>query len=78
MRRAVDEIGMRDQGGREADDGAVERRDEDFRVGVEGVGHLEIVGDEVAQVLAADVGVFGEGAADGDVGAGGEVAACAR
>lgn len=77
VRGAVDEVRVRDQGGRETDDGPVERRDEDLGVRVEGVGDLEVVGDEVAQGLAADVGVWGGGAADGDVGAGGEVAACA-
>lgn len=78
MRGAVNEIGMRDQRGGEAYDGAVERRDEDFRMGVEGVCDLQVVGDKIPQRVAADVGVVGgERAADGDVGAGGEVAPCA-
>ena len=80
MRRAVYEIRMRDQRGGQADDGTVERRDEDLRVRVECVCDFEVVGDEVAQVVAANgVNVFrgGEGTLDGDVGAGGEVAACA-
>lgn len=75
MRRAVDEIGVRDERGGETYDWAVERRDEDLRMGVEGIGDLEVVGYEIAQAPAAHVGVLGEGPADGDVGAGGEVAA---
>ena len=78
MRRAVHEIRVRDERGGQADHGTVERRDEDLRVRVESVCDFEVVGDEVAQVLGADGGgVFGggEGIFDGDVGAGGEVAA---
>ena len=77
VRRAVYEVRMRDQRRGKADDGPIERGDEDFRVRVERVGDLEVVGDEIAQVLAADVGGRGEGPADGDIGARGEVAACA-
>lgn len=40
MRRGVDEIRVRDDGGGEADCGAVEGEDEDFRVRVEGVGYV--------------------------------------
>ena len=71
---------MRDQRRGEAHDGPVERRDQDLRVRVEGVCDVQVVGDEVAQGRAADVvGVVvgGGPGADGDVGAGGEVAACA-
>lgn len=78
MRRAINEIGVRNKGGGETYDGAVQRGDQDFRMGVEGIRHLDIVGYEIPQALAAHVGTIGEGAADGDVGAGGEVAACAR
>ena len=60
MRRAVNEIGMRNQGGGETYDGAVERRDEDFGMSVERIRYLEIVRYEVAQALAADVGLIGE------------------
>lgn len=43
MRRAVYEVGVGDQGGGEAHDGAVETHDEDFGVGVEGLGDVKIV-----------------------------------
>lgn len=77
MRRAVDEIRVGDQRRGEADDGAVERRDEDLGVRVEGVRDFEVVADVVAEGFAVDVIGGGGGAADGDVGAGGEVAAFA-
>ena len=78
MRRAVDEVRVGDQRGGEADDGAVERRDEDLGVRVEGVRDFEVVADVVAEGFAVDVGGgAGGGAAGGDVGAGGEVAAFA-
>ncbi len=68
---------MRDEGGREADGGPVERGDEDLRVRVEGAGDVEVVGREGLQGGAAGVGGGGGGqrARDGEVGAGGEVAA---
>jgi hypothetical protein len=47
VRRGVDEVAECDEGGGEADGGAVERGDEDFRVCVEGVRYVEVVGDEV-------------------------------
>lgn len=78
MRGAVDEIRVRDERGGEADDGAVEGCDEDFGVRVEGVCDFEVVAGYVAEGFAVDVGVVvGGRAADGDVGAGGEVAAYA-
>ena len=82
MRGAVDEIRVRDERGGEADDGAVEGCDEDLGVRVEGVCDFEVVACYVAEGFAVDVavvvgggGVVRGGAADGDVGAGGEVAA---
>ena len=69
MRSAVDEVGEGDEGGGEADGGAVESRDEDLRVRVEGVCDVEVVGDEGAEPVFAEVGAFGEGAGDADVGA---------
>ena len=76
---------MRDERGGEADDGAVERGDEDLGVRVEGVRDFEVVAGYGAEGFAVDVGggiivggvLGGCGAADGDVGAGGEVAAYA-
>lgn len=44
VRGAVDEVGVGDQGGGEANDGAVEADDEDLGVGVEGLGDIEVVG----------------------------------
>ena len=80
MAGAVDEVRVRDERGGEADDGAVERGDEDLGVRVEGVRDFEVVAGYVAEGFAVDVGGVGGvggGAADGDVGAGGEVAAYA-
>lgn len=71
MRGGVDEVGEGDEGGGEADGGAVESGDEDFRVGVEGVCYFEVVGDEVFERVAPDVDVGGEGAGDCYVGAAG-------
>lgn len=69
MRGSVDEVGEGDEGGAEADGGAVERGDEDFRVRVEGVCDFEVVGHEAAEPVAARVGVGGEVAGHGYVGA---------
>lgn len=69
MRGGVDEVGEGDEGGREADGGAVKSGDEDFRVCVEGVCYFEIVGNKVAEGVAPDVDVGGEGAGDCYVGA---------
>ena len=69
MRGCVDEVGEGDEGGGEADGGAVESGDEDFGVRVEGVCYFEVVGDEVFEGVAADVDVGGEGAGDCYVGA---------
>ena len=71
MGGGVDEVGEGDEGCGEADGGAVESGDEDFRVRVEGVCYFEVVGDEVLEGVAADVGVGGEGAGDCNVGAAG-------
>lgn len=67
--RAVYEIAEGDEGRGEADYGPVERGDEDFRVGVEGVCDFEVVGDEGGEPLAAGGGAGGGGAADCYVGA---------
>lgn len=68
--RGVDEVGVGDEGGGEADDGAVEADDEDFGVRVKGLRDVEVEGDKGAQPELADVGGgVGVGARDGDVGA---------
>lgn len=72
MRRGVDEIRESSQSGREADRGAVERDDENLRMAVEGLGDVEIVGDEVLQRLAVLVFALRGGAIDVDVGTAGE------
>lgn len=71
MRGRVDEVGEGDQRGGEADGGAVERGDEDFRVRVEGVRDFEVVGREGAEPVLAGVGGGGGGAREGYVGAAG-------
>lgn len=55
----VDEVGEGDDGGGEADDGAIEADDEDFWVGAEGVGDVEVEGDEVLEPVLVDVHVAG-------------------
>lgn len=79
MRCGVDEVGEAGQGGREPDDGPVERDDEDFRVRVEGLCDVEVVGDEVFEEEAVLVFPRGGRAVDADVGAAvGRSAASAR
>jgi hypothetical protein len=46
VRRRVDEVGEGDERGGEADHGPVERRDQDLGVRVEGLGDVEVEGDE--------------------------------
>ena len=67
VRGGVDEIREADEGGREAYGGTVEGRDEDFGVGVEGLGCVDVVGDEGGEPLLVEVAAF-VFAADGDVG----------
>ena len=54
--RAVDEVGEGDEGRREADDGPVEADDEDLGVGVEGLGDVEVEGDEALQPVLVKIG----------------------
>ena len=56
MRGRVDEVAEGDEGGGETDGGTIEGGDEDFRVGVEGAGDFEVVGYEVFEGFATDVG----------------------
>ena len=53
MWSCIDKIRVGDESGGEADGGAVEGRDEDFGMRVEGVGYVEVVGDEGAEDLFA-------------------------
>ena len=76
MRSSVDEVRERDQGGGEADSRAIERSDQDFWVGVEGIGDLEVVGNEGAQALAADISVGWEVTGDIDIGTAMRWSAC--
>jgi hypothetical protein len=72
VRGSVDEVGEADEGGGEAYGGAIEGCDEDLGVRVEGLGRVDVVGDEGREPLLVQVaaGVF---AGDGDVGAAGEM-----
>lgn len=65
--RGVDEVGEGDQGGGETDGGAIERRHQDLGVRVEGVGDVQVVGDEALEPEAALVIIVGLLAADGDI-----------
>lgn len=64
----VNEVGEADEGGGEAYGGTVEGCDEDFGVGVEGLGGVDVVGDESGEPLLVEVAAF-VFATDGDVGA---------
>lgn len=66
---AVDEVGVGDEGGGEADDGPVEAHDEDLGVGVEGLGDVQVQGDEGPEPVLPGVEVVGVVPADGHVGA---------
>lgn len=68
VRGGVDEVGEGDEGGGEADRGAVQRRDEDLGVVVEGAGDVDVVGDEAAdEVAAGGAAEVAAGAGDGHV-----------
>lgn len=68
MWSGVDEVAEGDEGGGEADGGAVKGSDEDFGVRVEGVCDEEVVGDEGLEHFAADIGRWGECSGDSHVG----------
>lgn len=55
MRGRVDEIGKRNQRGRKADGGPVQRRDQDFRVRGEGVGDVEVERYELLQRVPPEI-----------------------
>lgn len=77
MGRGVDEVRVGDEGGREANDGPVEAHDENLGMRVEGLGNVQIEGDEGAQPELADVCFcFGGVAGDGDIGATGMEGGC--
>jgi hypothetical protein len=68
VRRAVDEVGVGDDGGGEAHDGPVEPDDEDLGVCGKGFCDVEVEGDEgLEELLAGFVGVGGVWSADRDV-----------
>lgn len=75
VRGGVDEVRVGDQRGGEADGGAVQGDDEDLRVGVEGPGQVDVVGDEGAEVTPGGAGeeVASAGAGDAHVRAAGGV-----
>ena len=68
MRDAIDEIREGDEGGGKADCGTVESCDENLGMRVEGLGYVEVVGDEVAEPCAAGVFAFWCLAGDGYIG----------
>ena len=78
MRSGVDEIGETDQSRGEADGGTVESGHEDFGVRVEGLGDVQVVGYEVLEPLLVRIDALLGCAADGDVGAAGDVLVCFR
>ena len=71
MWSGVDEVREADQSCAEADSGSVEGCDEDFGVRVEGLGCVDVVGDEGAEPLLVRVDAFFGFAGDGDVGTAG-------
>lgn len=69
VRRGVDEVGVCNEGGAQADNGAVEADDEDLGVFAESIGYVEIEGDKRLQPqLVGIFRVFGLGSRDGNVG----------
>lgn len=70
MWSGVDEVRHADQRGRDPNDGAIEGGDEDFAVGVEGLGEVEVVGGEGLEGLFEEVFLGARAlAGGGDVGA---------
>lgn len=68
MGRAVDEVGVGDDGGGEADNGTVEADDEDLWVRGKGFCDVEVEGDKgLEELLAGFVGIGGVWSAYGDV-----------
>lgn len=60
---------MGDEGGAQADDGAVETNDEDLGVLAESISHIEVEGNKRLQPeLVGIVGVVGLGSRDGNIG----------
>ena len=58
MRSSVDEVRKGDKGGGKTDCRAIECGDEDVGVGIERVCDFEVVGNEVAKGLAAEISSF--------------------
>ena len=73
MRRGVDEVRESSEGCAEADGWAVQSCNEDLGVRVEGLGGVEVVGDEGGEPLLVGVGAGLGGAGDAYVGAAGDV-----
>jgi len=67
VRRGVDEVAEGDESGGESNGGPVEGGDEDFGMRVEGVGYVEVVGDEGTEPVTAQISTLGHFAGDGDV-----------
>ena len=63
----VDEVGEAGEGGGETDGWAVERSDEDLWVGVEGLGDVQVLGDEAGQEVTVDVSALCDVTAEGNI-----------
>lgn len=67
MRGGVDEVTEGDESGGEANSWSVESGDENLWVRVEGVCYFEIVGDEGAEPVPAEISTVGHLARNSDV-----------
>ena len=68
MWRGIDKVGKRYQGCRETDGGAIERRNEDFRMSIEGICDLKVACNKGSKGFTTEVGAFGEVAREGNIG----------
>lgn len=73
----VDEVGETGQSSGETDCWAIESSDEDLWVGVEGLGNVEVVGDEAGQEVTVNVGSLCNVTAEGDISSAGDKLATA-
>lgn len=77
MGDGVDEVGETGQSSGETDCWAIESSDEDLWVGVEGLGNVEVVGDEAGQEVTVNVGSLCNVTAEGDISSAGDKLATA-
>lgn len=67
MRGCVDEVGKAGQGCGKTDCWAIKSHDEDFWVGIEGLGNVEVVRDEAGEEVTVLVSSIRDVTAEGDI-----------